>query len=193
MRSSRIRPTRGQGPSVGWVLSLAVLGIAGLILLLNAQQRDLIVITSAGPEVSIEDLTASAEIIAIVTATGENKVHWNSEDNSKWESQDARVLAMIYNDQTVEAIRILKGEVPDRLTIRNIGGTVDGTEFRLDGLKEMREGSQYLVYLKTFDTPTREGVESALSFVAQGQGIFELTEHGFVNEVGLTIGLSDLR
>jgi hypothetical protein len=100
---------------------------------------------------------------------------------------------MIYNDQTVEVLRVLKGDTPSQLTIRNVGGTVGTVEFVLEGLRPLSAGSQYVVYLERVQAPTREGTESAISFVAQGQGLFELTDSGFVNSAGLRLGPSELQ
>lgn len=192
MPASSASPRRPQ-VAVAQIIGLVVVAAVGLILLSSGQEPQRIVITATTEQRSIADLTASAEIIAIVVPTGSDDAHWNNADNSRWESDDSRIVAMIYNDQTVEVLRVLKGDAPSQLTIRNIGGTVDRVEFVLEGLRPLRAGSQYLVYLERVETPTREGAESAISFVAQGQGLFELTDSVFVNSAGLNVSPSDLQ
>lgn len=192
MPASNVSPRRPQ-VAVAQIIGLVVVAAVGLVLLTSGQERQRIVITATTEQRSIADLTAAAEIIAIVVPTGSNDAHWNNADNSRWESEDSRIVAMIYNDQTVEVRRVLKGDAPSQLTIRNIGGTVDSVEFVLEGLRPLKAGSQYLVYLERVEAPTREGAEAAISFVAQGQGLFELTDSGFVNSAGLNVSPSDLQ
>ncbi len=85
---------------------------------------------------------------------------------------------MIYNDQEVDVIRVLRGRVPATLTIRNIGGTVGDTTFELIGLESLKTGQEYLVFLEGVATPTETGTEWALSFVAQERGVFWKTGLG---------------
>lgn len=173
---------------IGLVLVIAI----GLILVLG-QERQRIEITSTTEEWSIADLTAAAEMIAIVVPTGSSDAHWNNADNSRWESKDPRRVPMIYNDQVVDVLRVLKGDMPSELIIRNIGGTVDNVEFVFEGLRPLKAGSQYLVYLERVEAPTDQGFEAAISFVAQGQGLFEFTDGGFVNAAGLRSVPSEMR
>lgn len=146
-----------------------------------------ILISAFGPQLSLAELTAAAETIAIVVPTARDSVHWNNATNSRWESDDLAILAMIYNDQTVQVVHLAKGPAASELEIRNVGGSVGGVTFTLEGLAALRPGEEYLVYLEQVDTPTEGGPEPALSFVGQGQGVFRLVEGRFVNEGGLSV------
>lgn len=42
-------------------------------------------------------------------------------------------------------------------------------------------------------TPTRDGFETAISFVGQNQGIFLSSGAGFANNVGTALALADLK
>ena len=99
---------------------------------------------------------------------------------------------MIYNDQEVVVVKLFAGDAPRSLTIRNIGGIVGDTRYEIEGLEPLRKGADYLVYLRAFETPTQEGMETAISFVGQEQGIFESADDGFVNHLGLKVTTKSL-
>lgn len=142
---------------------------------------------------TVAQLTDAADIVAMVRPTGNNWAHWNSTANAAWDSSDER-LPMIYNDQEVSVVELFRGTVADRLTIRNIGGTVGDTAFELEGLDALAPGSVYLVFLESVQTPTREGWEMAVSFVGQEEGVFLVTNSGNLeNAYGRSVKLSDLR
>lgn len=133
----------------------------------------------------LKQLWGKAETVALVRPTGQNTIHWNNADNRQWESDLGR--AMIYNDQVVEVLKVNKGKTSSVLTIRNIGGVVGNVRYEVDGLTELQAGTEYLVFLATFDTPTREGFERAVSFVGQQQGIFAPAAGSFLNPLGLVV------
>lgn len=140
---------------------------------------------SVSVPMTVDDLTRAAEIVAVVRPTGKSDVHWNNASNTAWTSDTLR--AMIYNDQEVDVIRVLRGKTPPTLTIRNIGGTVGDTTFELSGLEPLKSGQEYLVFLEGVATPTETGTEWALSFVAQQRGVFWKTGAGFANSDGLSV------
>lgn len=172
-------------------LTLLAIG-AGLVAIAAAMvstsfqaQREHIVVTTVSVEHSIEDLTRGATVVAIVEPTGRDRVHWNSADNTRWES-DRPGATMIYNDQEVRVVKVLQGTITSpTLTVRNIGGVVGDVEYRIEGLDPLMKGRSYLLFLREFETPTREGTERAWSFVAQEQGVFALSETGYANARGL--------
>lgn len=61
----------------------------------------------------------------------------------------------------------------DTLTVRGIGGFADGVRLHFDGMEELNSGSNYLLFLKRVDWPTREGSDQdLLTPVAHRQGVF---------------------
>ena len=176
------------------LLVLALLSAAGVGLVAANKSPAAdhhIVASTTSARYTIDMLLNSAETIAIVEPTGQDIVHWNSDDNSPWTSE-LPGRAMIYNDQEVKVIQLIRGNVPRMIKIRNIGGIVGNTEYELEGLEALEPGTQYLVFLRSFDTPTSDGFERAVSFVGQNQGIFLASDAGFVSNVGLRIAAADL-
>lgn len=155
------------------------------------QARHHIVATALPPTLTVDQLMEGATIIAIVEPTGNDYVHWNNAANTRWES-DMPGRAMIYNDQEVRVVRVLKGTAPETLVIRNIGGVVGDTRYEVEDLESLSAGKQYVVLLAEYPTPTQEGVELAVSFVAQGQGIFEIGAARAVNALGAEFPLSGM-
>lgn len=145
-----------------------------------------IVASASSIRYTLQDLQNAAEIIAVVKPTGKDSEHWNNAKNSAWVSEKPG-RAMIYNDQEVVVVDVIRGQAPSTLTIRNIGGTVGDTMYELEGLEPLEQGAQYLVFLKTFQTPTEEGTEAALSFVGQDQGVFMRSGDAFANDLGLSV------
>lgn len=150
------------------------------------------VVSSVSFEYTLDELTKSAQAIAVVRATGSDRVHWNNADNVKWVSSSAGG-AMIYNDQEVVVVELLRGDLDRNTTIRNLGGTVGDTRYELEGLKPLIKGIDYLVFLTEFDTPTQEGTEKALSFVGQEQGVFVASGASFISSHGLSVTSDQLR
>ena len=90
-------------------------------------------------------------------------------------------------------LEVLKGAPPAVITIRNIGGEADGMRLTYEGLFDLTTGSRYLVFLETVETPTHEGFETAVSFVAQGHGLFQSSGDAWTNSLGVTTTTDDLR
>lgn len=142
-----------------------------------------IVVSALYPTLTVDELIEGATIIAVVEPTGNDRVHWNNASNTRWES-DTAGLAMIYNDQEVRVVRLLRGTAPKILVIRNIGGVIGDTSYEREDLEPLALGKQYVVLLAEYPTPTEEGVELAISFVEQGQGIFEIGPDSATNAYG---------
>lgn len=146
-----------------------------------------------GPEYSLDELWDAAEIVAVVVPTGKQVERWNNSTNTMWEApKDSGILPMVYRDEEVLVITVLKGLPASLLTLRNLGGIADGVEFVYDGLYDLKTGERYLVFLETVQAPTQDGVEQAISFVAQGQGLFSAIGGGFQNALGRTLTLEEL-
>lgn len=150
-----------------------------------------IVASALPPALTVDQLMEGATIIAVVEPTGNDFVHWNNASNTRWES-DTPGRALIYNDQEVRVERVLKGKAPDILTIRNIGGVVGDTRYEIEDLEPLVPGKQYVVLLAEYSTPTQDGFEQAISFVAQGQGIFEIGANRAVNAFGADFPSADI-
>lgn len=176
-------------------LVMTALVLGGLALMSQSGQspalKHHIVRTALVIPMSLAQLEGAADVIAVVRPTGKDDVHWNNASNSRWTSDDGR--AMIYNDQQVVVVNLLRGEAPSTLLIRNIGGTVGDTSFELEGLEPLAAGQLYLVFLETVETPTKEGSETAISFVAQEQGVFAPAGETYSNDLGLSVAPRDLR
>ena len=140
---------------------------------------------------TVRQLTAAADIIAVVRPTGNDHVHWNSAQNRQWVPTDER-QAMIYNDQELTVVRLLRGEAADSIIVRNIGGTVGDSSFEYEGLEALDPAHLYVVFLETVETPTEEGAETALSFVGQGQGVFVDTQDAYVSVFGQEVVPADI-
>ena len=164
----------------------AVLAVGAISITTMNRATNHIVAAAVSSAYTLDELDLGADWIAVVRPTGSNDVHWNSADRAAWTSEKAG-RALIYNDQQAEVLQVIKGDLKGRVVIRNIGGTVGDTRYEIEGLKALRQGATYLVYLKAFDTPTKEGSERAISFVGQEQGIFELAGSEWTSHWGLTI------
>ncbi len=171
--------------------AFAILTI-GLVAGLPPKLAHHIIASSVSFEYTLDELTEKADAIAVVRATGNDRVHWNNASNAKW-VPDKPGGAMIYNDQDVTVVELVRGDLDSSLTIRNIGGTVGDTRYELEGLEPLTKGVDYLVFLKTFETHTQEGSEKALSFVGQEQGVFVASGTSFVSNHGLSVTSDQLR
>jgi len=178
--------------AIAFVVAIAGFGVLTQVAQQPATRHHIVLSSVGSTPLTIAEMTEAADVVALVRPTGMDRVHWNSAANSSWTPTDER-LAMIYNDQQVEVVDLLRGRVGQSITIRNIGGLVGDTLMEMEGLEPLDPPSTYLVFLETVDTPTREGWESALSFISQGQGIFVSDGRGFVNDYGLSVTLEDLR
>lgn len=164
----------------------------GLVANLPPQIAHHIIVSSVSFEYTLDELTTHADAIAVVRATGNDRVHWNNATNAKWVS-DEPGGAMIYNDQEALVVDLVRGELDQMLTIRNVGGTVGDTRYELEGLAPLVQGVDYLVFLKTFETPTQEGTETAISFFGQEQGVFVANGPDFVSDHGLRVASESIR
>lgn len=124
---------------------------------------------------------SDAPIVAIVHTTGQQRVHWNNATNSEWQSEDMSRPPMIYRDQEVEVLRVLKGSLGPVEWIRSVGGTVGDRTFEMEGGSELTHQTTYLLFLRWEDTPTQEGSERFLGVYGQAGGVFSNripTAHG---------------
>lgn len=176
---------------VGGLVTLGAMALIGNFF--AERQHPLIRVDAAGPQYSVDELWDAAEIVAVVVPTGSQRERWNNASNTIWESvSDSGKLPMIFRDEEVAVVIVLKGNPPGSLTIRNIGGLADGIQFEYTGLFDLKTTQQYLVFLETVQTPTEEGSEEAISFVAQGQGLWSSLAGGFRNLDGRTLTLDEL-
>ena len=140
------------------------------------------------------ELLAAAPIVAVIQPTGNESVHWNNATNTPWTSDEATRPAMIYRDQEVSVIRVLKGSLKSTEWVRSVGGTVGDTEFVLEGGSHMEPNRAYLVYLGWEDTPTQDGSQRFLGVYGQAGGVFASESNGdWTNELsGVTVSEDDV-
>lgn len=191
-RIKLFRSRRHQRASALLVSVLATIVFTAQLGAKPAAQEHVVVAPISPLRFSLQDLSRAADVIATVRPTGRDRVHWNNQTNTRWTSPD-KLLPMIYNDQEVVVIDQLRGAAPHRLIVRNIGGVVGNTRFEIEDLDPLEPAHLYLVFLEFVDTPTQEGSERALSFVARHQGIFVETQGLFVNGAALAVLPQDLK
>lgn len=152
-----------------------------------------IVSSAISAPLTLEQLARAADMVVVVRPTGSDAVHWNSKTNTKWTS-DGPARPMIYNDQEVAVVDVLQGRASATFTVRNIGGVIGDTKYEFEGLEPLAKGEVYLLFLETVETPTKEGLQSAVSFVGQDQGVFRSVGSGvFANNLGLIARIDELR
>lgn len=176
-------------------LGVGVVLAVGLLVVLSQRPPavPLIRVSAVAPPWTVEDLWNEADYVLIVQPTGRQVEHWNNAANTQWEApKDSGVMPMIVRDEDVTVARVLKGDSPTSLTIRNIGGVADGVAFEYDGLFDLATGARYLVFLATERWPTQEGFETATGFVANGQGLWAPVAGGYRNDLGLVVTDSDV-
>lgn len=155
------------------LLILAAVGIATTVALSRPPPPvRMITVTNSYPEPTV-DLLATADAVAIIAGTDQRQEHWNSAENTEWESDSNARMALIYRDEEVQVIRVLKGDLAGRETIRGVGGRVGDVEVVMHGSHPFEVGKEYLVFLSYADTPTQEGSERALTVHFMGLGSFE--------------------
>ena len=107
------------------------LALAGVILLLPG-----IMHAASGPRWSATDLAAHADVIAIGKVMA-SKAAWDRDVNA------------IYTYITLDVTEILKGEIdPGPVTVKQLGGAVDGVVLSITDQATFRVGEEVLVYLE---------------------------------------------
>ncbi len=173
---------------------ILVTGLLGAMFLASAPvNHPVIRVHALAQPYGAAELWEASDLVALVVPIGGQTEQWNNATNTRWEADpESGILPMVFRDESVAVVTLLKGAAPESLTIRNLGGVTDGVEFAYEGLYDLKNGSQYLVFLQAVDTPTETGSERAISFVGQGQGLFTTVDGGFQNSVGLTLTLAEL-
>jgi hypothetical protein len=147
-------------------------------------------IGAVGPLRSVDELSATADVVVLVHHAGVQREHWTSEDNREWTAgAGSGKVPLIVRDEVVTVLRAWKGASPgDELTVRGIGGTADGVHLHFDGMDELRAGGTYLLFLQRVDWPTRDGFDKGvLTPVAHGQGVFSQGAQGLENAASTEI------
>ena len=87
----------------------------------------------SGPEYSIAELWDAAEIVAVVVPSGPEAARWNNDTNTMWRAQDdSGIVPMVYRDETVRVIQLLKGHV---------SSDADGLRHLQSGISEVLPGA----------------------------------------------------
>lgn len=146
-----------------------------------------IYIEASGPEYSLAELTARADLIALVRPTGQRIEHWNNAGNTEWKAPaHSGVVPLIVGDDSVAVIKVYQGTAGAMLSMRTIGGIADGVRMVFEDQHRLEAGAEYIVFLEEVDWPTAEGFDRVLAPVAEGQGVFASNRGGgFVNSAAL--------
>lgn len=124
------------------------------------------------PEIGIADLK-QADIIALVRATGEETVLWNNATNTPWTGGEGGHVPMIYRDQTVEVVKVIKGTLPGPTAIiRGVGGTIGAVTMEAEISTPLAAGAPHLVFLNHIDAPLEVGTEAALASTWHDYSVF---------------------
>lgn len=149
-----------------------------------------IIIDGSEVELTMPDLSARAELSAVVRITGVGDPHWNNLTNTPWTSDDPFTRTpLIYRDADAEIVRVLEGSLSgERFSIRTVGGQVGDVEVIMDSEATLSAGKTYLLFLKRTKTPTEDGAEEAWTVVGGAQGVFaSVTADEWKSVTGLTV------
>lgn len=156
-------------------LGVVVVVISGVVTITPRHEH--FMMGGSSPAVSVTELLERADAVAVVRPSSLIGQHWNNAANRKWTSDSAARMALIVTDQIVEVAELIKGDLPQAVTVRLPGGTVGDTTFD-SALKPLEPGQEYLLFLDWTDTPTEEGSEPAWTIYMGPVGKFERNDAG---------------
>lgn len=175
---------------------IAIVGLLGFLLAIvlvirSGSEPHLISISGTFAASSLDEMLAQTEAIAIVEATGQVSVRWNSQDGRHWGKPG--VDSFIYRDVTVRVVQALFGDPGATLILRDVGGTADGFTMEFEGAGSWVDGVQYLVLLQHVDSPVQGGSERVWTAVGLGQGQFSRAGGRWVDAIqGIRLSDDDL-
>ena len=93
--------------------------------------------TGAMPAWTLHDTFAKSSLVAVCTITGEEESFYIQQDTGTW----------IYSQKTAVVERVILGEAPETITIRQPGGTVGLRTVVYESQPTLRVGTTYLLFL----------------------------------------------
>ncbi len=147
-----------------------------------------IYVSTAGPQYTVEELSARATIVALVRTIDGGAVHWNNEENTEWSpSPNSGKAALIVRDSQAVVLKSFRGNMSE-LSFRTVGGVAAGVEMVFDNGPHLTQGGAYIVFLEDVAWPSQEGSERVFAPIGEGQGIFALSDAGlYENSAGLQL------
>ncbi len=174
-------PTPRLTPSLTTLATLAVGFTLIIVALMGARPgvRRVTVYAGAYPPISVSELVAKADAIALVRPTGEDSERWNSADGRAWTSDDREHPAYIYRDEDVTVVKVLRGTLAEgALVVRQVGGEADGVRMHFEDDPDWQPDSTYLAFLREYETPTQTGTERRWTILWQDRGVFSSDGRG---------------
>lgn len=126
------------------------------------------------PALTVGDLVAAADLVAVIEPQGAPMVHWNSRDGAEWTNADEKTPAYIYSDERMKIVNVVIGSLRESsLVLRTPGGSVGPVSMAFDSAPSWKTGGRYLAFLELAQTPSQTGIEPFWSTLWMDRGIFD--------------------